>query len=458
MDNISCFYPSDDDTAIMLFDGKVSNDNGDYDYALGQTNPFNPDLHPALKKNISRGSEEIVREIMNSSVDGKRFIQYYAPLFNDEGELICVVSESLWLSDLIRSIVKGVLIVEALNALFHMLILLILLHLLNKSIGKPMLMLRDAVTTYADDKDTDNFVKSLVPIGALGNEFGIFSKETASMAVELRRFMDENLALAEEKKRLEGQLAMAAELKHQLMPNVFPAFSDEKRMEIYADQVAFEKIGGDYYDFFAIDRDHLALVIADIFDGGTPSALFMVAFKIILSRIASYGLPPSKIMEIVNNRLSRYNEDDLTLSAWFGIYEISTGRVTAVNAGHECPLIVSENNVREIEENIPGFIIGLTEGMTYRDYSFTLERGSHLFLYTDGILNAKNSSEESFGYDRMIKAISGAGKTGDSADRSDMYASLQREVGAVQDAVFEFVGDKKLCVDITMLVLGRSDA
>lgn len=192
-------------------------------------------------------------------------------------------------------------------------------------------------------------------MSALENEFAVLSEETAEMAVELRRYADENLALAQEKEHLEGQLQMAVELRHQLMPDVFPAFPDEDRLEIYADQVACEKIGGDYYDFFAIDRDHIAVVMADIFDGGTASALFMVAFKIILSQIASYGLPPSKIMEIVNNRLSRYNEDDLTLSAWFGVYEISTGRVTAVNAAHECPLIVSKNGVREVEEDICGF-------------------------------------------------------------------------------------------------------
>ena len=457
MDSISGFYPSEDGTAIMLFDGKVSNDSGGYEYALGHTNPFNLDLHPALKKNISEGREEVVREIMNSSVDGRRFIQYYAPLFNDKGEIICVISEALWLSDLIKSIVKGALMVEGLNALFHLLILLILLHLLNKSVGQPILMLDKAVAAYADDKDTGNFVRSLAPVGALDDEFGVLSEETAVMAVELRRYADENLALAEEKKHLEGQLAMAVELKHQLMPDVFPAFPDEKRLEIYADQVPFEKIGGDYYDFFAINRDHIAVVIADIFDGGTASALFMVAFKIILSQIASYGLPPAKIMEIVNNRLSRYNEDDLTLSAWFGVYEISTGRVTAVNAEHECPLIVSENDIREIEEDICGFIVGLSEGIAYREYSFTLEKGSHLFLYTDGILNAMGSSEEKFGYDRMIKAILDANASGDGTEKETMYESLQREIGAVQDKVFDFVGDKTLCVDITMLVLGRSD-
>ncbi len=239
------------------------------------------------------------------------------------------------------------------------------------------------------------------------------------------------------------------------MPNVFPAFPGEKRMSIYADQVAFEKIGGDYYDFFAIDRDHIALVIADIFDGGTASALFMVAFKIILSQIASYGLSPSKILEIINNRLSRYNEDDLTLSAWFGIYEISTGRVTAVNAGHECPLMVSGDGVKEIEENICGFIIGLTEGMTYPEYTFTLDKGSHLFLYTDGILNAENEKGEAFGYERMIKAISAANTSSHGMDKDRLYESMQKEVGAVQDAVFEFAGGRSLSVDITMLALGH---
>ena len=439
----------------MLFTGKVTDESGDYDYALGQTNPFSLDLHPRLKKSISEGSGEVVREIMNSSVDGRRFIQYYAPLYSNKGELICVVSEALWLSDLIRSIVKGILIVEVLNALFHLLILLVLLHLLKKSVGQPILMLEKAVTAYADDKDTDNFVRALAPMGKLNNEFAVLSEETAEMAVELRRYAEENLALAEEKKHLEGQLQMAVALRHQLMPDVFPAFPDEDRLEIYADQVACEKIGGDYYDFFAIDRDHIAVVMADIFDGGTASALFMVAFKIILSQIASYGLPPSKIMEIVNNRLSRYNEDNLTLSAWFGVYEISTGRVTAVNAAHECPLIVSGNGVKEIEEDICGFILGLSEGISYSEYSFTLESGSHLFLYTDGILNAAGRSEEPFGYDRMIKALSDANTSAEGRDKEDLYESLQREVGAVQDAVLDFVGDKALSVDISMMVIGR---
>lgn len=137
------------------------------------------------------------------------------------------------------------------------------------------------------------------------------------------------------------------------------------------------------------------------------------------------------------------------------MYEISTGRVTAVNAGHECPLIVSGNGVREIEEDICGFILGLSEGIAYSEYSFTLESGSHLFLYTDGILNASGRSEEPFGYDRMIKALSAANASAESTEKDDLYGSLQREVGAVQDAVFDFVGDKALSADISMMIIGR---
>ncbi len=118
MDNISCFYPEEDGTAFMYFVGDHTDDN-DYSYVLGQTYPFNLDLHPDLKKSISEGSEEVVREIMNSSVDGRRFIQYYSPLFNHKGELICILSEAVWWDEFIASIVKGALRVEALNALFH---------------------------------------------------------------------------------------------------------------------------------------------------------------------------------------------------------------------------------------------------------------------------------------------------------------------------------------------------
>ena len=240
-----------------------------------------------------------------------------------------------------------------------------------------------------------------------GDEMEILCGEIRSMQNRIIDVTDEVERVTAEREHLKGQLEMAVRLKLVLVPTVYPAFPEIPSIDIYADILPTERIGGDFYDHFQIDSDHIALVIADVFDGGTVSALFMVAFKLLIRHFADLGFSPGDVMTAVNNRLFRDNEDDLTLSAWYGVYEISTGKVTAVNAGHESPILVKEDSAAMIEEDVVDWIVGMMGGIDYGEYSFTIRPGEMLFLYTDGVSEAKNAEEELFGTDRIEELLVG---------------------------------------------------
>ncbi len=250
-----------------------------------------------------------------------------------------------------------------------------------------------------------------------------------------------------ENEHLKRRIQMAVNLRFHLMPNVYPAFPDITGMDIYADQIGLAGVGGDFFDFFRIDSDHVGIVIADIFDGGDAAALYMVAFKLYLMGELTMGFSPSEIIGVVNNRLARSNEDNLCLTAWYGVYEISTGKITAVNAGHEAPLICHRDGKVEQAEGTLSYLLAVMEGVPFESYEFTLEPGESLVLYTDGVVNAANAKGETFDSERIMKAL---------AENKDENA--QDIVGQLQDALFSHIGDEQLKDDASFLCLKRKES
>ena len=152
------------------------------------------------------------------------------------------------------------------------------------------------------------------------------------------------------------------------------------------------------------------------------------------------GGSPAKVLEQVNTQICKNNEEEMFVTVWFGVLEISTGKVTAANAGHEYPIIKKADGKFELFKDKHGFVIGGMEGMRYKDYEFTLEKGGTLFLYTDGVAEATNAQNELFGTDRMIEALN-----------KDAQASPTDLLNNMKQAVDEFVGDAPQFDDLTML-------
>jgi sigma-B regulation protein RsbU (phosphoserine phosphatase) len=202
-----------------------------------------------------------------------------------------------------------------------------------------------------------------------------------------------------------------------------------------------KEVGGDFFDFFLIDEDTLAVVIADVSGKGVPAALFMVIAKTLIKNNAQYGLNPGEVFVIVNNLLCKDNEEDMFVTAFMGFLDISSGKFTCVNAGHNPPLI-KRGDEFEWFRTKHGMALGAMEDMFYQEAETVLLPGDMLYLYTDGVTEAVNPAEELFGEGRLMEAA----RSFREADAREFTRLIKREIDVFADGAEQ-------ADDITMLVL-----
>ena len=235
------------------------------------------------------------------------------------------------------------------------------------------------------------------------------------------------------------ELGLATNIQKHMLPSIFPAFPERKEFDVYASMTPAKEVGGDFYDFFLIDDNHLGLVMADVSDKGVPAALFMMACKIMVQNYAMMGKSPSEVLTSVNNQICQNNQDEMFVTIWLGILDVRTGLLTAANAGHEKPAIQNADGKFELYKDTHGFVVGWYKGVKYVDYQVQLKRGSKIFLYTDGVPEA-TSSEGQFTRERMVKTL-------------NKYRMMQPEeiIKNMKDDIDLFVGRADQFDDITML-------
>lgn len=240
---------------------------------------------------------------------------------------------------------------------------------------------------------------------------------------------------------VKAELDTATQIQNGMVPTIFPPFPDRDEFDIFATMFTAKEVGGDFYDFFLVDENHLALVIADVSGKGVPAALFMMASKILISDRTFMGGKPSEILEFVNTRICNNNIAEMFVTVWLGILDIRTGHIIASNAGHEYPAIRKNGGKFEVLKDRHSFVIGGMEGIKYKDYEFTLNPGDCLFLYTDGIPEANNISEEQFGEQRMVDTLN---KNPD-ASPEELISELKAEVDSFAGEAVQFDDQTMLC-------------
>ena len=247
----------------------------------------------------------------------------------------------------------------------------------------------------------------------------------------------------------ESELNMAASIQLHMLPSIFPPFPERDDFDIYASMNPAKEVGGDFYDFFLIDDDHLGLVMADVSGKGVPAALFMMASKILIQNYALLGMSPKEVLESANDRICSNNREEMFVTVWFGSLDLRTGVLTCANAGHEYPVLKNPDGSFELIKDKHGFVIGGLGGVKYREYELNLKPGSKLFLYTDGLPEATDSAGELFGTDRMLEALK-------QVENGEPQAILE----GVDSVVNRFVGEAPQFDDLTMLCLeyrGKGD-
>ena len=225
------------------------------------------------------------------------------------------------------------------------------------------------------------------------------------MEEQIEEYIESLTAITAEKERITAELELARRIQAAMLPHEFPPFPTRKEFDLYASMTPAREVGGDFYDYFLIDEDHLCLVIADVSGKGVPGALFMMVSKIILQSCAMLGCSAAEILTKTNEAICSNNQVDMFVTVWLGILELSTGKLTAANAGHEYPVFKRPGEPFTILKDKHGLVIGGMEGVRYREYELQLQPGTKLFVYTDGVPEATNPRNEMFGTQGMLDTL-----------------------------------------------------
>ena len=306
----------------------------------------------------------------------------------------------------------------------------------SKRIVKPL----ETMTRRVVSLSGDNLQFMMEDVYRTGDEIEALAESFATLSARTLQYVDQVRKVTAEKERIGAELSLATNIQASMLPHIFPAFPTRSEFDIYASMDPAKEVGGDFYDYFLIDDDHLCLVIADVSGKGVPAALFMMASKIMLQSIAMQGLSPAEVLRKTNNTICSSNEAEMFVTVWMGILEISTGKLTAANAGHEFPAIRQPDGKFELFKDKHGFVVGGMEGVRYKDYELQLQPGSKLFVYTDGVAEATNAQNELFGTERMIDALN-----------TDTSVAPQDIIRNVRTSVDGFVKEAEQFDDITML-------
>jgi len=308
--------------------------------------------------------------------------------------------------------------------------------IISKLINAPIKQLTSDVSQLAlGNLDLQIKITSKDELGLLGQTF---NKMKNDLKNSIEAFAKEHT----EKERLSTEINIASEIQASLVPHVFPPFPDRNEFDIYAIMLPAKEVGGDFYDFFFVDDDTLAVVIADVSGKGVPSALLMAITKTLIKNYASAGHSPEEVFKTVNNTLCENNESVMFVTAFLGYYNIPSGRFVYVNAGHNPPFIKKDECCFESIKTNPRFVLGVMKNIEYYEEEITFNPGDTLYLYTDGVTEAMNSTRGFFSEQRLIEALN---KNKDYEPR-ELLAAVKTEINI-------FAGEAEQADDITMLAL-----
>lgn len=269
-------------------------------------------------------------------------------------------------------------------------------------------------------------------------EFASLSDDINSTVSTLKRYIKE----AED--RINKELEYAKEIQHSALPNLSLAAKNRTEFDIDAKMYTAKEVGGDFYDYYQIDTNHVAFTIADVSGKGIPAAMFMMSSKTMLRSIAEAGYSVEEVAIAANNKLSSNNDANMFVTVWMGILDITSGHVEFINAGHNLPVIKRKNGDYEFLKCKAGFVMAGMEGSKYKKQELDLYPGDTIILYTDGVTEATDANEVLYGDDRLIENLN---------NHSHDEESVSNILNRLKEDVDSFVKDAPQFDDITMLAL-----
>ncbi|MBR5287216.1 MAG: SpoIIE family protein phosphatase [Clostridia bacterium] len=267
-------------------------------------------------------------------------------------------------------------------------------------------------------------------------EFDDLSNDINTTVETLKRYIADAAA------RIDAELAFAKAIQHSSLPSVFPPYPGRKEFDIHAAMFTAKEVGGDFYDFYFVDEDTLAFLVADVSGKGIPAAMFMMQSKTLLKSCAESGMSVEQVFITANKKLCEGNDAGMFVTAWMGLLNVKTGHMTFANAGHNPPLLRRADGSFEFLKVRAGFVLAGMEDIRYRANELQLSPGDTLYLYTDGVTEATDTGENLYGDARLRSLLNRQ----QGAGAKDICEAVKSDVDA-------FVGEAEQFDDITMLCL-----
>ena len=375
-----------------------------------------------------------------NNLDG--FVTVILPVKNSSGEVKGLLGVTRPMEDMrhYRKLYMNDMILT--TAIVAMVIILIYSVYLNKTVLTPIKKLSDGVREIASGK-----LDKKIEIRT-GDEIEHLATCFNAMTDELQTYMKNLTKITAEKERISTELNVAKDIQHSMLPHDFNF--DRKDFDIFATMNAAKGVGGDFYDFYLLDENHLVITVADVSGKGIPASLFMVISKTMLKNFATFATNPDDYEAVVscaNNQLCQGNDEMMFVTVFFGVLEINTGKFVYVNGGHNPPVIYrAKENTCEFLNVKKNFVLGGMEDVPYQQQETTLEHGDLIFAYTDGVNEAMNIDNEEYTSERLLQFM----------NSTDCRTDLQKLLAAVKADVAKHVGDAEQSDDITMMALRRN--
>ncbi|MCR5673724.1 MAG: PP2C family protein-serine/threonine phosphatase [Lachnospiraceae bacterium] len=420
-----------------LEDEKRISEGGEL-FELGFTSEYQTGAYPVADRILSTGKPVNDMELSRAKGADRSVVHTFEPVYAN-GQLKAIVGVSIRSREMLKQILVMMRTMLLITIAFFTVMILIVVHHIRKIVVIPINKEKEILEDYERDKDSASASKLLATINT-HNEIERMANSFSSMVTELDRYMEEIKSVTAEKERIGAELNVATKIQADMLPRKFPAFPDRNEFDLYATMTPAKEVGGDFYDFFLVDDDHIMLVMADVSGKGVPAALFMVIAKTLIKNHAMLGGTPSTVLARTNDQLCEHNEAELFVTVWIALIEISTGKGIAANAGHEHPVIKHAGGDWELIEYRHSPPVATMEGVKFKEHEFEIHPGDSLYVYTDGVAEATDSNNELFGTERMLDVLN-----------ANKDASPKELLEAVKAGIDDFVGDAPQFDDITMM-------
>lgn len=383
-----------------------------------------------IGRNMIRGESDFVS--VKQHFTGKKSWMYYAPLSSVGWSIGVIVPEDELFGD-IQKLSRTVLMIGGAGFVF----LFAVVVFISSTITRPLRELAVRATEIA----RGSLDVELPPTRAR-DEVGALTHSFEDMRVALKEYISNLKETTAAKERIESELKIARSIQMNFLPKHFPPFPEKQEFDIFATLESAREVGGDLYDFFLLDDDHLFFSIGDVSGKGVPAALFMAASKMLMKGTAHLDLEPAEILERVNSELCWENDSAMFVTVFCGIFNVATGEVRYSNAGHNPPVLLHASGKAEWLALPEGFMLGPFEDSRYETRSLVLAPGDMLILYTDGVTEAMNAASEVYSDEKLLETI--------MRSENKTAEGLVREI--VQ-SVHAYAGVESQSDDITILAL-----